>query len=75
MIKTISKFIGGFITGSIVAFILAYTFGYFMQSMNISLYASESEQQRNFNIFIIFTLALAIMSGYIATKIGNKTNN
>lgn len=74
MIKTILKFIGGFIAGSIAAFILVYAFGYFMESMNISLYNSESEQQRNFNIFLVFTLVLAIISGYFATKIGNKTN-
>jgi len=74
MIKTIIKFIGGFIAGSIVAFILLYAFGYFMESMNISLYNSESEQQRNFNIFLIFTFVLAIISGYFATKISNKTN-
>ncbi len=74
MIKTILKFIGGFIAGSIAAFILVYAFGYFMESMNISLYNSESEQQRNFNIFIFFTLVLAIMSGYFATKIARRSD-
>ena len=74
MIKLILKFIGGFIVGSILAFILVYAFGYVMESMNISLYNSESDQQRNFNIYLIFTLFLAMISGYFATKIGNKTN-
>jgi len=73
MIIKILKFIGGFITGSALAFILVYVFGFIMESMNISLYNSESDQQRNFNIFLIFTLFIAIISGYFATKIGNKT--
>jgi len=74
MIKLISKFIGGFIVGCVIAFILVYTFGTIMESMSISLYNSESDQQRNFNIYLLFTLVVAIISGYISTKIGNKTN-
>ncbi len=75
MIKTIIKFLGGFIVGGIFAFALVYAFGFIMQSLNISLYSSESDQQRNFNIYLIFSLLLATVSGYFATKIGNKTNN
>ena len=74
MIKIILKFIGGFIVGSILAFAIVYVFGSIMESLNVSLYNSESDQQRNFNIYLIFTLLLATISGYLATKIGNKTN-
>jgi integral membrane sensor domain MASE1 len=74
MIKIILKFIGGFIVGSILAFAFVYVFGSIMESLNVSLYNSESDQQRNFNIYFIFTLLLATVSGYFATKIGNKTN-
>ena len=74
MIKIILKFIGGFIVGSILAFAILYVFGSIMESLNVPLYNSESDQQRNFNIYLIFTLLLATISGYLATKIGNKTN-
>jgi len=74
MIKIILKFTGGFFVGCVLAFILVYTFGFIMESLSISLYDSESDQQRNFNIYLLFTLFLAVISGYIATKIGNKTN-
>ena len=71
MIKIIFKFLGGFIIGAIIAFFIVYAFGYVMEAMQVRLYASEADQQRNFNIFIAFTLLVAIACGYITTKIGN----
>lgn len=72
MIKLTLKFIGGFLIGTILVFIITYAFGYIMESMNIGLFDSERDQQRNFNIFIGFTIIIAIISGYLATKFGNK---
>jgi len=72
MIKITLKFIGGFLIGTILVFIITYAFGYIMESMNIGLFDSERDQQRNFNIFIGFTIIIAIISGYLATKFGNK---
>ena len=72
MIKIILKFIGGFFTGVILVFIIAYAFGYIIESMGIVLFESESDQQRNFNLFIGITVIGAIFFGYLATKIGNK---
>ena len=72
MIKIIFKFLGGFIIGSIIAFFITYAFGYAMEIMQVRLYDSEADQQRNFNIYIAFTLLVAIVCGYITTKIGKK---
>ncbi|MCP4486516.1 MAG: hypothetical protein GY820_04240 [Gammaproteobacteria bacterium] len=72
MIKTIFKFIGGFLFGAIIAFAVAYTFGSLMESMNIALYDSEAEQQRNFNIFLGFSICNALLFGYLGTKLGKK---
>lgn len=72
MIKIISKFLGGFIIGAIMAYFITYLFGYVMEMMQVRLYDSEADQQRNFNIYIAFTLFVAIVCGYITTKIGKK---
>lgn len=72
MIKIIFKFLGGFIIGAIMAFFIVYIFGYAMEMMQVRLYDSEADQQRNFNIYIAFTLIVAIACGYVTTKIGKK---
>lgn len=72
MIKIIFKFIGGFILGAFLAFLLTYAFGFLMESMNVSLYDSERDQQRNFNIYIGFSIVVALVTGYFTTKIGRK---
>ncbi len=74
MIKLLIKFLGGFIIGAIIALLVTYAFGYVMEAMQIRLYDSEADQQRNFNIFIAFTLLTAVAVGYFATKLGKKTN-
>jgi len=74
MIKIITKFILGFIVGSITVFLLVYAFGYILETVGIVLYDSESDQQRNFNIVMVVWLMSSILAGYIATKLGKKTN-
>lgn len=69
MIKTIIKFILGFIGGCVVAYFLTYAFGMLMDTIGVQMYDSESDQQRNFNVFLIFTLLVSILFGYLATKI------
>jgi MFS family permease len=72
MIKIIFKFVGGFVIGAFFAFLIVYAFGLLMENMNVSLYDSESDQQRNFNIFIGLSLVVALITGYLATKFGRK---
>lgn len=71
IIKTV-KFLVGTLFGAIFAFVIAYSFGSIMESMNIPLYDSEADQQRNFNIFLGFSVIVALVFGYIGTKIGKK---
>ena len=71
-IKTIIKFILGFIGGCIAAYLLTYAFGMIMNMVGVQLFDSESDQQRNFNIFLIFTLLVAVVTGYLATRIKEK---
>lgn len=73
MSMKIIKFIMGFVVGGVVAFVLSYAFGIAMEEMNISLYDSESDQQRNFNIFILFSLISAIFCGYLFIRVGRKS--
>lgn len=72
MIIKIIKFIVGFFVGGLIAFALTHTFGLTMEALDISLYDSESDQQRNFNIFILFLLIVGVLGGYFATKIGKN---
>ncbi len=72
MSMKIIKFIMGFVVGGVVAFVLAYAFGIAMEAMNMSLYDSESDQQRNFNIFILFSLISALFCGYLFIRMERK---
>ena len=74
MIKIIAKFILGFLVGSIAVFLLTYALGYILDASGIVLYDSESDQQRNFNIVMVAWLIISIIAGYLATKLGKKTN-
>ena len=68
MIKNLFLFIGGFIVASIAYFVFAYSIGMTLESLEISLYASEADQQRNFNIVIILWLFLALIGGWLFAK-------
>ena len=68
------KFMAGFVAGIIIVFALTYAVGTTLEAMSISLYDSESDQQRNFNIYIVCSLAVALLTGYIATRVGEKNN-
>ena len=73
MIKTSLKFIIGFVLGSIALFVLIYIAGFTLDAAGITLFDSEDDQQRNFNIIMILWLVVAFASGGLTIKIGNKT--
>jgi Kef-type K+ transport system membrane component KefB len=66
--KRILLFILFFIIGFIAAIALVYLSGYFAVEFGIALYESEYDQQRNFNIAIVFTFLFALFSGIIGSK-------
>ena len=74
MISSIVKFISGFFIGTLLVFAITYSVGLLLENIGIVLYDSESDQQRNFNFFVLIWLILSITSGYLATKLWKKTN-
>ncbi len=63
----------GAIVSSIVFFFIVYAVGYSLEIMEVSLYSSESDQQRNFNIVLAVWAVIALASGwYLSQKKANK---
>ncbi len=68
MTKNLLLFIGGFIITSVVYFVLVYSIGMALELLEISLYASEADQQRNFNIVMILWFFLALIGGWFFAR-------
>ena len=68
MIKYLFWFLGGFIVSSIFYFVFIYLLGLTLSELDISLYNSESDQQRNFNIVMIIWLVLGLFGGWWLAK-------
>lgn len=66
--KKITFFLIGAIVGIVVCFAALYASGLIFESLGIQLYESESDQQRNFNIFLVTSVISALISGYYFTK-------
>ena len=64
----ILKFTIGFFVGAFLTYGTIYLFGAVLNELGINLYNSESEQQRNFNIFIAVWLIVSLSSGYLVAK-------
>ncbi len=67
--KKVLYFLLGAIVGILVSFCLAYVSGYVFENMGLILYGSESDQQRNFNIFIVISLVLSLVFGWLSVKL------
>ncbi len=57
-----------FIIGFIVALGLVYLFGFMVSKFGIALYESEFDQQRNFNIVLVFVILFSSFSGTVGLK-------
>ena len=68
MIKKLFWFFTGFIIISIIYFVFIYLLGTAMEALDISLYDSESDQQRNFNIVMLLWLLIASIGGWVIAK-------
>ena len=66
--KKATFFVIGAIVGVVVCFLLLYVTGSVLEHFGIRLYESESDQQRNFNIFLVASAVSAIVSGYFFAK-------
>ncbi len=68
MIKKIGLFVSGFAVGLIVVFAIFYALGHGLEYLDIQFYKSESDQQRNFNIYVITSLVVGVLAGYLFNR-------
>jgi hypothetical protein len=61
-------FIVGAMIGMVVCFFVLYAIGFVFEYFDIRFYESESDPQRNFNVFIIISAVFSILIGYFFTK-------
>lgn len=61
-------FIIGFCVGACVCLLLIFALGMLLNQFSIQLYASEADQQRNFNLFVIATLIIGFICGISTLK-------
>ncbi len=66
--KKLGLFVSGFIAGLIVVFAFFYALGQGLEYLDIQLYESESDQQRNFNIFVVTSLVVGLLLGYLFNR-------
>ena len=66
--KKLGLFVSGFIAGVIVVFVFFYALGQGLEYLDIQLYESESDQQRNFNIFVVTSLFVGLLMGYLFNR-------
>lgn len=66
--KKVTFFVLGAIIGVVLCFLLLYVTGSVFEHFGIRLYESESDQQKNFNIFLVASAVSAIVSGYLFAK-------
>lgn len=67
-LKNMKKF-SGFVAGALVAmlacFAIFYLSGVVLDGVGIDLYASEADQQRNFNMFLATSAVCGIVGGFL----------
>lgn len=68
MIKKLALFLIGALSGLVVCWALVYLSGMMFDYWGIRLYESEAEQQRNFNVVLLFSAIAFLTGGILATK-------
>lgn len=66
--KKIALFFLGAMVGLIICFVVVYLSGTLFEYFGVQLYRSESDQQRNFNIFIVVSVASSLLAGLLLVK-------
>ncbi len=66
--KKIGLFFLGMIVGLIISFALVYLSGTLFEYFSIQFYGSESDQQRNFNIFLLVSVMFSFLGGWLFVK-------
>ena len=58
--------------GAAVAAILVYVFGASLEAAEIQFYGSELDQQRNFNLAVLFVGGLTVLGAWLGYKRGKS---
>lgn len=66
--KKVALFTVGAFAGLILCFVVFYISGLAFESFGISLYESESDQQRNFNVFLVASVVSFFAGGVVCAK-------
>ena len=61
-------FIIGFCAGACACLLVILALGVLLNHFSIQLYASEADQQRNFNLFLIAGLIFGFVGGFLSLK-------
>jgi heme O synthase-like polyprenyltransferase len=61
-------FIIGFCAGACACLLVVLALGVLFNLLSIQLYASEADQQRNFNLFLIASFIFGSVGGFFALK-------
>lgn len=63
--------VGGLI-GILLAAALIFLLSFGLGSLGVQLYASESDQQRNFNLAHGFSVAVALLCAWLGFRLGRR---
>lgn len=66
--KRLAFFLVGAAAGFVGCFVLLYLSGLVLAHLGVQLYASEADQQRNFNVFLFVGSAAAVVAGILAAR-------
>jgi hypothetical protein len=69
MMKRLAFAILGALAGSVVACLLLLAGSHLLSLAGLRLYDSESDQQRNFNLFLLAWLVLAITGAWLGWRV------
>ena len=61
-------FLGGAVLGLLMSGVLLYFSSYIMMLLGVQFFENESDQQRNFNLFLVGGFLFSIVGGYLAVK-------
>jgi hypothetical protein len=67
-VKKVSFFLIGAVLGFLVCLTAVYFSGVVLEHFGIRLYASEADQQRNLNVFLIVSAIVSVLSGLLLAK-------
>lgn len=62
----------GCLAGIILAAVLVYLSGIAVDALGIKTYDSESDQQRNFNLALVFTLVVGVLGAWLGYRFGKR---